>query len=74
MDTGDPSYLGAYFLFMQNRTLPCPSPSANLVGVRGNQEYVLYSFFAYFRQLLCPGLGKQIYLNHSSQKINKLID
>ena len=73
MDTGDPSYLGAHFLFLKNRTFPCPSPSANLVGIRGIQEYVLYSFFTFFQHLLYLGIGKQTYLNHPYSSINEII-
>lgn len=62
MDTGDPSYLGANFLLIKNRTLPCPSPSANLVGIRGNQEEMSnLLILPIFRYLLCLGNGKQTF-------------
>ena len=63
MDTGDPSYLGAYFLFMKNRTFPCPSPSANLVGIKGSQEEMSnILLLSISRYLWCPGTGKQTHL------------
>ena len=73
MDTGDLSYLGAYFLFMKNRTFPCPSPSANLVGVWEKQEGMSHILLLpVFRHLLCPESGKQTYTNQPFLQFTKL--
>ena len=76
VDTGDPSYLGAYFLFMKNRTFPCPSPSANLVGIRGNQEDMSNILLLLFFGICCTreAGGKHILNIHILQSTKLFYD
>jgi hypothetical protein len=61
VDTGDPNHWGEFLSAnIENRKLPFPSPSANLVGVWEDREEMLILLTAGLRHSLCFTIGESL--------------
>jgi hypothetical protein len=61
VDTGDPNHWGEFLSAnIENRKLPFPSPSANLVGVWEDREEMLILLTAGLRQSLRFTIGESL--------------